>query len=494
MRDGLDKKCLQVLAQLIEQRLGWGAIQDWTQKDFQALSDQISSQVNDYVSVTTLKRAFGRVNYEGLPQQGTLNALAKYIGYTNWSSFRQHCVSIGLREDDAPAPSQAFPPYPPAAYPPTAPPAYYPPAGNSMPLGGPGMPFQGQPQQYDPGQSRPLYQANPQPVYYPQGSSVPLAQRHGSQPPVTSKPAVQLNVGPAPSIEQLMPDLLPKELPSEPKAPAATAPQQPAAPEVKTVKSHLGIKAEPEPIPVMSSTSPTAPAAPIAPTVGGQAAAQEVTKPEPVAVPTMVQQQPAPDHTAQQLGGVSTTTPVQAPSPKVSSKSPKPKDSSMGSLEPMLSRALTPTSLTPELDGENFNYEFWITSRKPDAKAATAPAQDSGTQPKTAAQGTPQSAPASTPKPQAAKPAAHDGGAAKPTAKPDFEPQRSSSSGYSGSASSTSASSWSAPKAAPQQAQASAPPAPFKIPRHVQWLVVGIIIGIMIGIMLGMNVTYPGRM
>lgn len=493
MRDGLDKKCLQVLAQLIEQRLGWGAIQDWTQKDFQALSDQISSQVNDYVSVTTLKRAFGRVNYEGLPQQGTLNALAKYIGYTNWSSFRQHCVSIGLREDDAPAPSQALPQYPPAAYPPAAPPAYYPPAGNSMPLGGPGMPFQAQPQQYAPGQSRPLYQANPQPVYYPQGSSVPLAQRPSSQSPVTSKPAVQLNVGPAPSIEQLMPDLLPKELTSEPKAPAATAPQQPAAPEVKTVKSQLGIKAEPEPIPVMSSTSPTVSAAPVAPAVVDQALAQEATKPELV-VPQTLPQPPATDHTAPQPASATPATPAQPHSPKVSGKSSKPKDPRMGSLEPMLSRALTPTSLTPELDGDNFNYEFWITSRKPDAKAATAPAQDSGTQPKTAAQATTQSAPASTPKPQAAKPAVHDGGAAKPTAKPDFEPQRSSSSGYSGSASSTSASSWSAPKAAPQQAQASVPHAPFKIPRHIQWLVVGIIIGIMIGIMLGMNVTYPGRM
>lgn len=51
---------LQQLTTLIEAQLEWGKAESWTNKDFETLSEQIFVQTDKQISVTTLKRLWGR--------------------------------------------------------------------------------------------------------------------------------------------------------------------------------------------------------------------------------------------------------------------------------------------------------------------------------------------------------------------------------------------------------------------------------------------------
>ncbi|WP_134091189.1 hypothetical protein [Olivibacter sp. XZL3] len=80
------ERCLQ----LIEDRLGWGSSADWSNMDFQRLSDLIYEETKVLLSASTLKRLWGKVNYEGNPAPSTLNTLAVFLGYENWRTFVSH--------------------------------------------------------------------------------------------------------------------------------------------------------------------------------------------------------------------------------------------------------------------------------------------------------------------------------------------------------------------------------------------------------------------
>ncbi|WP_234734722.1 hypothetical protein [Tellurirhabdus bombi] len=75
---------------LIEEKLGWGNSSGWSSRDFELLSEHIAEQTNVTLSVTTLKRVWGKVKYESAPTQTTLDTLARFSGYDNWRAFRQH--------------------------------------------------------------------------------------------------------------------------------------------------------------------------------------------------------------------------------------------------------------------------------------------------------------------------------------------------------------------------------------------------------------------
>lgn len=72
---------------LLESRLGWGSSERWRHSDFTALSEKILDATGVQLSITTLKRVLGRIEYNSLPQTSTLNALAQYLGYENWLAF-----------------------------------------------------------------------------------------------------------------------------------------------------------------------------------------------------------------------------------------------------------------------------------------------------------------------------------------------------------------------------------------------------------------------
>lgn len=82
-QDLYKQRCLH----LIEEKLGWGASNTWSNQDFQRLSNQLYEKTNVLLSVSTLKRVWGKVTYDSKPSSSTLDALAQYLDYANWQSF-----------------------------------------------------------------------------------------------------------------------------------------------------------------------------------------------------------------------------------------------------------------------------------------------------------------------------------------------------------------------------------------------------------------------
>ena len=84
--DAADNSLTQLVNQIAE-KTGWGAIKNWSERDFIALSDLLERTTNERVSVTTLKRATGRISRKSLPHLRTLDSLAKFAGYQDWNDY-----------------------------------------------------------------------------------------------------------------------------------------------------------------------------------------------------------------------------------------------------------------------------------------------------------------------------------------------------------------------------------------------------------------------
>ena len=78
---------LKLLLNKIEDNLGWGSSSGWTNYDFEKLADIILDHTSVNLSITTLKRIWGKLKYDNDPSTATLNTLAKYAGYTDWRRF-----------------------------------------------------------------------------------------------------------------------------------------------------------------------------------------------------------------------------------------------------------------------------------------------------------------------------------------------------------------------------------------------------------------------
>lgn len=79
----------------IENETGWGKSYYWSHASFEELSGLIVRKTGIRLSVSTLKRLWGKVEYFGKPQLHTLNALVRYIGYDNWSAFEKEKRNTG---------------------------------------------------------------------------------------------------------------------------------------------------------------------------------------------------------------------------------------------------------------------------------------------------------------------------------------------------------------------------------------------------------------
>lgn len=73
----------------IEAQLGWGNSIGWSTQEFELLSKKIQEATGIALSVATLKRIWGKVQYASKPNVTTLNALAQYLGHENWQVFKQ---------------------------------------------------------------------------------------------------------------------------------------------------------------------------------------------------------------------------------------------------------------------------------------------------------------------------------------------------------------------------------------------------------------------
>lgn len=84
---GYEKENLEIIKAQIEKKLAWGSSNNWQNQDFEVLSEQIFDEIKVQLSVSTLKRVWGKVKYEGTPNTATLNALAQFAGHKNWRFF-----------------------------------------------------------------------------------------------------------------------------------------------------------------------------------------------------------------------------------------------------------------------------------------------------------------------------------------------------------------------------------------------------------------------
>lgn len=74
----------------IEDKLNWGSSTSWLNYDFERLNEQIFAETNVQLSVSTLKRIFGKASYTSSPSLTTLNTLAQFIGFANWRDFTKN--------------------------------------------------------------------------------------------------------------------------------------------------------------------------------------------------------------------------------------------------------------------------------------------------------------------------------------------------------------------------------------------------------------------
>lgn len=96
---------LDTCKQLIETQLNWGSSEGWVNEDFENLSDDIEEKTQVRLSVSTLKRIWGKVQYNSQPTAATLNALAKFAGFENWRAFQQK-----IKPQEQPAEMAVAPP------------------------------------------------------------------------------------------------------------------------------------------------------------------------------------------------------------------------------------------------------------------------------------------------------------------------------------------------------------------------------------------------
>ncbi|MCL6265910.1 hypothetical protein [Flagellimonas myxillae] len=80
----LVRKCLLQ----IEENLGWGASENWHNDVFVELSERIQEKTKVLLSPVTLKRLWGRIDYQSAPSKTTLNTLAQFAGFQNWRDFK----------------------------------------------------------------------------------------------------------------------------------------------------------------------------------------------------------------------------------------------------------------------------------------------------------------------------------------------------------------------------------------------------------------------
>jgi len=82
-----EKEPLIRCREMIEQTLNWGPSSNWSNLDFDNLSEKILEKTQERLSVSTLKRIWGKVRYDSTPTLATLNVLARFLDYENWRDF-----------------------------------------------------------------------------------------------------------------------------------------------------------------------------------------------------------------------------------------------------------------------------------------------------------------------------------------------------------------------------------------------------------------------
>jgi hypothetical protein len=90
------------LLRIIEDQLDWGDANTWQSKDFEILNQLIFEKTKVSLSSSTLRRVWGRVEYNHLPSGTTLDTLSKFAGFENWRAFLKAGISKDITEKTIP--------------------------------------------------------------------------------------------------------------------------------------------------------------------------------------------------------------------------------------------------------------------------------------------------------------------------------------------------------------------------------------------------------
>ena len=82
-----NKQWLAGCCREIEESVGWGESAGWRNEDFEQLAEKIFNKTGVNLSLSTMKRIWGRVRYDNFPNNATLNALAGFLDYKDWRNF-----------------------------------------------------------------------------------------------------------------------------------------------------------------------------------------------------------------------------------------------------------------------------------------------------------------------------------------------------------------------------------------------------------------------
>lgn len=106
-----DESLIRLVKKSFEEKTGWGSSDSWTNQDFLQLSELIRDETGIALSHVTLKRVWGKVKYDSLPNTHTLNTLVQYLGYENWRDFaaRHPVVLTTTPSSGSPIPSAGTP-------------------------------------------------------------------------------------------------------------------------------------------------------------------------------------------------------------------------------------------------------------------------------------------------------------------------------------------------------------------------------------------------
>jgi len=85
---------------LIETKLAWGDSDKWNTQDFEKLSALIEDDTSVLLSVTTLKRIWGKIKYDSSPNVKTLDALTQFAGEGSWREFNQESITVEQKNID----------------------------------------------------------------------------------------------------------------------------------------------------------------------------------------------------------------------------------------------------------------------------------------------------------------------------------------------------------------------------------------------------------
>jgi hypothetical protein len=80
-------RILKELLEEIEGIFDQGRGSEWSNNDFERLSERILEKTGKRLSITTLKRVWGRTAPTSAPSLTTLNILSEYAGYGDWRKF-----------------------------------------------------------------------------------------------------------------------------------------------------------------------------------------------------------------------------------------------------------------------------------------------------------------------------------------------------------------------------------------------------------------------